>query len=177
MSDSDESTRTVYRELCASYRSIDDFRAKLLGFLPLVTGISVVLLSNSWTSTETRAFAGQFLQPIGLFGAVVTVGLLCYELYGIKKCHGLIIAGKRLEEGLTAGVGQFSSRPREIFGIVNEPFAAGIVYPGALAAWIYVSRVYASPGTASSIAVLTFVLGMLFMLFCSIMLKRNASWI
>jgi hypothetical protein len=28
----------AYEELCTSYRAIDDFRAKLLGFLPLVTG-------------------------------------------------------------------------------------------------------------------------------------------
>ena len=33
-----ENLRTVYRELCSSYRAIDDFRTKLLGFLPLVTG-------------------------------------------------------------------------------------------------------------------------------------------
>ena len=27
----------AYEELCTSYRAIDDFRAKLLGFLPLAT--------------------------------------------------------------------------------------------------------------------------------------------
>lgn len=33
-----ENLRTAYKELCNSYRAIDDFRAKLLGFLPLATG-------------------------------------------------------------------------------------------------------------------------------------------
>jgi hypothetical protein len=36
MSDSqDENLKTTYDQLCTSYRAIDDFRAKLLGFLPL----------------------------------------------------------------------------------------------------------------------------------------------
>ena len=29
-----QNLRTVYKELCNSYRAIDDFRTKLLGFLP-----------------------------------------------------------------------------------------------------------------------------------------------
>ena len=36
-----ENLRTVYRELCSSYRAIDDFRTKLLGFLPLATGAGI----------------------------------------------------------------------------------------------------------------------------------------
>jgi hypothetical protein len=29
-----------------------------------------------------------------LFGLVVTLGLFSYEIYGIRKCHALINAGK-----------------------------------------------------------------------------------
>jgi hypothetical protein len=36
----------AYNQLCTSYHAIDDFRAKLLGFLPLVTGGGLVLLSG-----------------------------------------------------------------------------------------------------------------------------------
>ena len=35
---SPESLKTFYDQVCLSYRAIDDFRAKLLGFLPLATG-------------------------------------------------------------------------------------------------------------------------------------------
>jgi hypothetical protein len=40
-----ENLKTVYQQLCESYRAIDDFRAKLLGFLPLATGTGIFLLS------------------------------------------------------------------------------------------------------------------------------------
>ena len=37
---------SAYDQLCSSYRAIDDFRAKLLGFLPLVTGGGLILLTG-----------------------------------------------------------------------------------------------------------------------------------
>jgi hypothetical protein len=33
-----EVARAAYAEVCRSYERIDDFRAKLLGFLPFVSG-------------------------------------------------------------------------------------------------------------------------------------------
>lgn len=32
-----DNLKAAYQELCSSYHAIDDFRAKLLGFLPLAT--------------------------------------------------------------------------------------------------------------------------------------------
>jgi hypothetical protein len=70
--------KVVYEQLCDSYRAIDDFRTKLLSLLPLVS------------ETDGMKSLGKFLFPIALFGLVVTVGLLCYEIHGIKKCSWLI---------------------------------------------------------------------------------------
>lgn len=36
--------RTVYDQLCNSYRALDDFHMKLLGFLPLATGGVILLI-------------------------------------------------------------------------------------------------------------------------------------
>jgi len=36
--------RATYEQLCQSYRAIDDFRAKLLGFLPVVSGGGLLVL-------------------------------------------------------------------------------------------------------------------------------------
>jgi hypothetical protein len=36
----------VYQELCKSYLAIEDFRAKLLGFLPVVTGAGIVFTAK-----------------------------------------------------------------------------------------------------------------------------------
>lgn len=43
---------TGYQELCNSYRAIDDFRAKLLGFLPLATGTGIFLLLDKLQNVD-----------------------------------------------------------------------------------------------------------------------------
>jgi hypothetical protein len=79
------------------------------------------------------------LPAIGIFGFVVTLGLFFFELHGILKCTHLIGAGAKLEEqlGIKLDEGQFRGRPLGIFHFINEPFAASIVYPAVLAAWIF----------------------------------------
>jgi hypothetical protein len=136
-SSSDKTNLTaVYEQLCDSYRAIEDFRAKLLGFLPLATS-GIFLLSSTNIPKES-------LVPIGVFGLVITVGLFCYEFYGITKCHNLIVAGGRIEESLEID-GQFQSRPREVAHFMNEPFAAGIIYPAVGAAWMFLALYFLSP--------------------------------
>jgi hypothetical protein len=152
--DTEESTRSAYlqpayNELCTSYHAIDEFRTKLLGFLPLVTGGGLVLLTGR--AEEVRK---EFFGPVGRFGILVTLGLLAYELFGIKKCHALIETGKALERKMSLPVGeggvplrgepagQFIQRPNNLLRIVNEPFAAALIYPAVLAAWIYLAVLY-----------------------------------
>ena len=36
-------------------------------------------------------------------------------------------------------LGQFDRRPEGVAGFINEPFAAGIIYPAVLAAWTYIA--------------------------------------
>jgi hypothetical protein len=93
------------------------------------------------------------LGAVGCFGILVTLGLLAYELFGIKKCHRLIQAGKALEQEmhlpgskqLGEPAGQFIRRPNNLLWIVNEPFAAAIIFPTVLAAWIYLALLYENP--------------------------------
>jgi hypothetical protein len=67
---------SAYIELCKSYNAIDDFRAKLLGFLPLASGTGIfLLLSSGLSKSEAREYFEQFMTPIGVFGFVVTLGL------------------------------------------------------------------------------------------------------
>ena len=127
----------VYEQLCNSYRAIDDFRAKLLGFLPLATGTGVFLLLTD----QAKILSMQnLLKPIGLFGFVVTLGLFFYELYGIKKCACIIEVGKDLEVNLLkVSKGQFATRPHGVALLINEPFAASLIYPAVLAAWTFLA--------------------------------------
>jgi hypothetical protein len=107
-------TRTAYGQLCLSYRAIDDFRTKLLRFLPLVTGGGLVLLTG-----QQAGFTEEFFTPIGVFGLAATLGLFSYEIFGIKKCHALIKSGHALEMSLGLEEGQFRKRPREVLGLIN----------------------------------------------------------
>src|SRR5215204_7655280 len=111
----DENRRVVYQELCNSYRAIDDFRAKLMGFLPLASGTGIFLLVGTDARNITHETHPIFL-AVGTFGFFVTLGLFFYELYGVKKCHALTKAGKKLEKelGIAEKSGQFSSRPRGV---------------------------------------------------------------
>lgn len=132
----DEQLR-VYEQLCNSYRAIDDFRAKLLGFLPLATGTGVFLLLTD----QAKLLSMQNLfKPIGFFGLVVTFGLFFYELYGIKKCTRLIKVGRDLEKNvLKVSQGQFATRPPGVVLLINEVFAASLIYPAVLAAWTFLA--------------------------------------
>ena len=132
----DQNLRCVYNELCSSYRAIDDFRAKLLALLPLATGTGIFLL----ISKDFPTGAEKFLEPIGLFGFAITLGLFAYEIHGIKKCDELIKAGKQIESLMNVN-GQFISHPHAVLRFINEPFAAGVIYPAVLATWTFLGLI------------------------------------
>jgi len=165
----------VYDQLCQSYRAIDDFRAKLLGFLPLATGTGIwVLLDRVQGAGKLDAAAKGALAGVGVFGALITLGLFSYELYGIKKCGALIETGDRLEGALQID-GQFKSRPQNVASVVNEPFAAGIIYSTALAAWTFFALAFSWPGANPLIPLLVFFVGFGGTLTYDYLLRREAK--
>ncbi len=144
----------IYKELCTSYRAIDDFRAKLLALLPLATGAGAAFLLGNITPENQK-----YLEPLGFFGFVITVGLFTYEIFGIHKCHALIKTGKLIEiRGLNV-YGQFKSRPPGVLGLIDEPFAAGIIYPAVLASWMYIALIFSRPQASLLAAVIIFFAG------------------
>lgn len=140
-----ENLRTVYQELCTSYRAIDDFRGKLLGFLPLASGTGIFLLI--YDEERLAAVKDAFL-PIGVFGILITLGLFIFEIYGIRRCTHLIIFGESLEKHMHLE-GQFAHRPPGLRTIeqsatglsrfVSEPLASGIIYSVVMAAWAFLT--------------------------------------
>jgi hypothetical protein len=154
-----------YKLLCSSYHAIDDFRAKLLGLLPLATGAGIFFLleKSPWDKLKDRPAlppeTENFFVAVGCFGFVITLGLFAYELYGIRKCASLIEAGKRMERLLEIAGGQFSSRQPTTIAIVNEPFAAGIIYPAVLAAWSFFTLNFAAPWAIPEVPITVFLAG------------------
>lgn len=174
----------VYNQLCESYRAIDDFRTKLLGFLPLASaGGAFLLLNDVLVDPGKNQYAKPFLELLGLFGFVVTLGLYFYEIYGIRKCHALIEAGQELETLMGIPAGQFTKRPHNVFFLINEPFAAGVIYPAVLAGWMFLTLAFhqSQPGqppiidVALATAIRVFVTGFLITLVYNLTLPYHAS--
>jgi hypothetical protein len=143
-----DSLSFAYSQVCISYHAVDDMRMKLLGLLPVATGTGVFLLLNSntnllgpGTKTNQQEVLEQFLIAIGTSGALFTLGLFAYELFGIKRCHYLIKAGRELEFELDVQ-GQFRNRPASLLGFVDEPLASALIYPVSLAAWTFLALAY-----------------------------------
>jgi hypothetical protein len=161
-----------YDEISASYRAIDDFRTKLLGFLPVATGGAVFLLLNS-EITGNEDGDRTFLGAAGALGFVFTLGLFSFELHGIKKCHSYIRVGKLIEAARKAP-GQFVARPRDLGWVINEPFASSLIYPASLAAWLFTAVVAFSDTAAAVAAGAVFLAG--FVLSFSVTWFRKAAW-
>jgi hypothetical protein len=142
-----ENLRLAYGQLCSSYQSIDDFRLRLLGLLPIGTGLFLVLPELGKNSTAANDFLHALSPSIGLFGLTIALGLFVLELYGIRKCTHLIMVGKHLERKLGV-IGQFRRRAPGLFGYLSEPFAAGVIYPAVIAAWTSIGLQGIRPGLA-----------------------------
>ncbi|MDQ3061874.1 MAG: hypothetical protein M3R14_03280 [Acidobacteriota bacterium] len=131
-----ENLRSVYSEVCKSYHAIADFRAKLLALLPIASGAGGLLILAEKDAVKN------YLGPIGVFGAAVTLGLFVYELRGIQRCKALIEVGKDMETLMGVAKGQFGSRPKGIAGgLIGSETAGWIVYLTVLAAWCYLAIV------------------------------------
>jgi hypothetical protein len=163
----DENRAAVYQQLCNSYHQIDDFRSKLLALLPFASAAGLFLLLNDKFPDPLKVEAAKpLLVPIGILGSVVTFGLFSYEIYGIKKCGELINTGAKLEKELEV-VGQFGTRPNHL---INEPFAAGIIYPAVLASWLFLVLYALNVKAALLIGELVFFVGFACMLVWDILL-------
>jgi hypothetical protein len=82
----------AYRELSEAFRQLDDFRAKILGLLPLASGVGIFAILKDGSDAVPAT--------LGILGAVVTLGLGVHEFRTILRCKALIDAGQELEKAL-----------------------------------------------------------------------------
>jgi hypothetical protein len=123
----------VYTEIHNRYAGITDFRAKLLGLLPLATGTGIFLL---WQRAQEQKDE-RFLGPIGIFGVIVTLGLFAYEIRGMQRCQMLEEQGKCLEKEMKLGnLGPFHGPDRWLGNMLGAPAAGLIIYVATATAWI-----------------------------------------
>jgi hypothetical protein len=127
--------RLAYQEVCRSYQSIADTRLKLLGFLPLSSGIGIYAVLGDGGSIPPFAWVA------GLFGFLITLGLFFYELRGLQRAQALERGGRELEETLGLANGIFTTQVAAPEGFVNQRTAAWVIYTTVMGAWIYLSLI------------------------------------
>ncbi|MDQ3810163.1 MAG: hypothetical protein M3336_07725, partial [Chloroflexota bacterium] len=133
MADREElvSARLAYQEVCRSYQAIVDFRAKLLGFLPLASGAGAF-------AVLTREPTPAWQWMAGLFGFAITLGLFLYELRGLQRAAALESTGRELEAQIGLSNGQFREQPEPYLrGFVDPRGAAWLIYSAVQASWLY----------------------------------------
>jgi hypothetical protein len=141
---SNDGIKTVYEEICRRHDGIEQFRAQLLGLLPIASAGGIFLLLR--LEHSAKGGVPPFLLPAGILGALFALGLFIYELRGIHKCHVLIRGAEVLERGLLGtklwDKGPFTSDPKELWkGFVGETGAALIIYPAVIGGWVFVAGV------------------------------------
>jgi hypothetical protein len=141
----------LYRDLVENIRVTDDVSFKLLGTVPLLSGIgsgALSLLEKSGHSlNDVTVIALSFA------GAVITLGLFKWELRNIQKCNWFISRAAKLEQRMfpSGEACQFNGfSPQEhwdapnIQGIKSAPISKRpwgktqsekLIYITAIAAW------------------------------------------
>jgi hypothetical protein len=141
----------IYDKCSEGYHRVDDFRSKLLTLLPLSSGIAILGSLFIEQKTGSKFTLNGHNIAIGLFGFIVTIGLLIYELKGIEKCTQFIKLGKWIEAQMDGNVSYGDARKGYFTELltgneyVNEPVASAIVYSIVLALWSYVFLLGTSP--------------------------------
>jgi hypothetical protein len=142
----DDDARRLYEEICANVRTTDDISFKLLGLVPFVSGAGVAIL----LSTNTDLSSLPTVVFVGLLGAVITYGLLRWELRNIQTCRHLIAVGEDLEKRLGLPRGQFLGRPQApiVRGRrVGKTEAETLIYVASIVAWLLLPVVAAIGGS------------------------------
>jgi hypothetical protein len=102
-----EQLLSYYGEVCRSHEEITDFRAKLLALLPIASGTGIgLLVIHADGKGDIPAW---LLVPLGLFGALVTVGLFFFEFRQMDQCRQLRNTGVWIEDRLEFDAGRFRS--------------------------------------------------------------------
>ena len=134
----------AYTEVCSSYHAVDDFRAKLLGILPIASLAGILLVSDKSPLLDEGT-----QQVVGFgsaFAAAFTLALFLFEIRGILRCDNLIARGKDLESALDVK-GQFhvcadqhaAANRNKAERFFNAKVAASVIYSLVFAAWVFMA--------------------------------------
>jgi hypothetical protein len=135
----------VYAEICKSYHAIDDFRTKLLGFLPLTSLAGIFLLDTEKMLSFQNLISNELIGFAAIFAGALTLALFAYEVRSMQRTHHLVVEGKHIEESLGIGHGHFHvcaeahEHGDTLSGIFNAKILASVIYSVVFTAWIFIA--------------------------------------
>ncbi len=126
--------KSLYGEICNSWRQLVEVRFKLLGLLPTV---SVAALIGLFSVEEIPIFGKVLLCLLGLF---VSFALMNYDKRNSELHDDLVSRGRKIEEELGIKHGQFMGRLKpnnRLFGLkVQHDTGLNIIYYASLIVWL-----------------------------------------
>jgi hypothetical protein len=138
----------VYQEICGNIRATDDISFKLLGTVPVVSGIGAGALTILEKTQLLAAYSDYAVISFSVLGALVTFGLYRWEMRNIQKCNWLIaraadfereLLGEKLTEQRGVQFVGWSKDRTPLPSIFKRPWgktqAEKFIYGVAIAAW------------------------------------------
>ena len=133
MNGNDLSVNTLYLEICKRIEQTDEISFKLMGLVPLVSGVAFLGLSLDNDIAPRQATA---IAMVSLFSALTTLGLFRWELRNIQTCKWLRERAKSIE----ARYAKRSKLPKQ----PNPPLCLGkteaekAIYAVTITAWLLI---------------------------------------
>jgi hypothetical protein len=150
--DIDPKLADLYKSLIENIKTTDDISFKLLGTVPLLSGVGSGALSLLLQSGQK--LNGVSVLALSLVGCAITIGLFRWELRNIQRCAWFISRAAKIEQQIfpNDNVGQFKGfgskdnlKAKELSDITLSKFwkwpggktqAEKLIYSAAIAAWL-----------------------------------------
>lgn len=100
MQELDPQLLSLYKDVSANIKATDEISFKLLGAVPLVSGILSGVLTVLGESNALEGYEAPAVVALAVLGLFITAGLFRWELRNIQKCNWLISRAARLERQL-----------------------------------------------------------------------------
>jgi hypothetical protein len=126
----------VYIETCANIRATDDISFKLLGFVPFLSGATLMAFFLKEPFGPEKA---PLIITLSIFAALITFGLFRWELRNIQTCSWLRLKAKALEKEIIASA-KVPEQPNPPLRI-GKTEAAKLIYSITIVAWLLLPTV------------------------------------
>jgi len=126
MDETRESLLKEYGEVSSNFRTLTDIRFKLLGLVPVATVVAAIASASRQEALGGAGFV------VSLFGLVVVLGLITYNVRNDQLYDELVGRAADIERSLGIRDGSYGFRPKAWFRLSLGPWAWTLNHGNAL---------------------------------------------